>query len=180
MKRMKIVCILDRSGSMGGIMVEAVAALNTFLKKQKELPGEAIVTLVAFDDQYEVVRNVNLKDCKDITIDEVRPRGMTALNDAIGKTIASTKGKNVVLLIQTDGYENASKEYTTESIKEMIEEKKKKGWDISFIGAGIDAFAPGISYGILRDKCISITKDKRGMADYMVYTNSVTNAYRNS
>lgn len=178
-KKVEIVAILDRSGSMSNIMDEAIAALNHFVEEQKLLPGKAKFTLVGFDDRYEVVLDhVKLKDVQPIIIDQVRPRGMTALNDAIGKTINSIESDNVVLLIQTDGFENASSEYTTAQIKTLIESKTKAGWDISFIGAGVDAFAGGATLGVMSSKCVTVDKNARGMDQMRSYVSATTTEYR--
>lgn len=178
-KKVEIVCILDRSGSMSSIMDEAIGALNLFIDDQKKLPGKASFTLVAFDDRYEkVMDRIKLKDVRKISRSDVEPRGMTALNDAVGRTIASIDSKKVVLLIQTDGHENASSEYTTDQVKKMILEKEKAGWDISFIGAGIDAFQQGAQYGLKIDKCLTVSKSAAGMTDFGTYSNNVTRSYR--
>jgi uncharacterized protein YegL len=178
-KKVEILCILDRSGSMMSIIDETVAALNEFISQQKKLKGKATLTLVAFDNEYLVVHDrVDIKKVDPVSVSDVQPRGMTALNDAIGKTINSTKAKDVVLLIQTDGQENASQEYTTAQIKELVQAKEKEGWDISFIGAGIDAFSSGANYGLAANKCLSIDKTKEGMSQMRNYTCSVTTSYR--
>lgn len=178
-KKVEIVCILDRSGSMSSIMSEAVASLNSFIEGQKELPGKVKVTLVAFDDQYEIVLDrVKLNEVPVIKVEDVRPRGMTALNDAIGKTINNITAKNVVLLIQTDGFENASQEYNTKQVRDLIEAKKDAGWDISFIGAGIDAFATGSTYGIVKGKCLSIDKTAAGMENMRGFSAQTSFDYR--
>jgi len=182
-KKVEILCVLDRSGSMSLIMVEAVAAFNEFVKQQQKVPGKANLTLVAFDDQYKVVFDrIKIKDVPELKVTDVPPRGMTALNDAIGKAINNipAKSKDVVLLIQTDGYENASQEYKSVQIKELIAGKEKLGWDISFIGAGVDAFSIGGDFGIKMDKCMNITKDAKGMRDYVTFTSSVATGYRGS
>ena len=140
-------------------MDEAVAAFNTFIDEQKKLEGKAKVTLIAFDDRYEVVLvRVKLKDVKPLTVNAVLPRG-TALNDAIGKAInsVSSKRKDVVLLIQTDGGENSSREFKTSQVNEMIKAKEQLGWDVTFIGAGIDAFDVGMNYGIKRGNIMAVT-----------------------
>jgi Mg-chelatase subunit ChlD len=167
-KVVDILCILDRSGSMSGIMEEAIGAFNEFVNEQKKLEGtDARLTLVTFDNRYDVLFDkVDIKEVRELTIDDASPRGMTALNDAIGKAINSVDNNDVVLLIQTDGYENASREYNTTQIKELIDKKKGLGWDISFIGADVDAFAAGANYGILADKCLNIDKTVKGMTQY--------------
>jgi len=91
-EKTQIICILDRSGSMSRIMDDSIGGFNTFIKQQKELPDEATLTVVLFDDKYELLYdNVDIKEVKEITSDEWFPRGSTSLHDAIGKTINNTK-----------------------------------------------------------------------------------------
>lgn len=181
-KTTEIVCILDRSGSMDDIMPECVNALNEFLEEQKKLPGKAKVTLVAFDNQYIVVFDrLKLKTCPRINITDVMPRGMTALYDAIGKTIDRLEGKkDVVMLIQTDGFENASREYDLEKVREMIKAKKAEGWDISFMGSNIDAHTTGTKMGVDVGKTVNIPKDQAGMAKLRTYATVTATSYRST
>jgi uncharacterized protein YegL len=155
-----IVCILDRSGSMGSIVNDAIGGFNEFLKKQKKLDEDATMTVALFDDRYELLyNNVNLQKVKKITRDEWSPRGMTALNDAIGKTIndveseirklkRSKRPDKILVAIVTDGYENASKEYTGSDIKKLIKKKEKDDWQFVYLAANQDAFNVGTSFGV--------------------------------
>ncbi len=176
----EIVCIMDRSGSMANMTKEVVNAYNRFIEEQKKLPGKAKVTLVAFDDQYEVVHDrIKLKDVPELKEDEVSARGMTALNDAIGKAVNSVSEKDkVICLIQTDGGENSSAEYTTSQIKSLVEEKTKQGWEFHFIGAGIDAFSDGSKLGISVANTRSVSANAKGMGEYGTTISSATTAYR--
>ena len=115
--------ILDRSGSMETIRNDVIGGFNTFLDKQKATPGEGTISLYRFDDQYETVyQGVNLKDARNMTRDDLVPRNGTALYDAIGRTINSVGARlsalpeserpdQVLVMILTDGQENASKEF---------------------------------------------------------------------
>jgi uncharacterized protein YegL len=157
----EIVFILDRSGSMRNLTNDTIGGFNAFIDQQKKEPGEAVLTTVLFDDQYEILHNgVNLKDVKELTGKEYFARGCTALLDAIGKTINTVgeqlnktneenKPSKVIFVITTDGFENASKEFTQPQIKEMIEHQTNKyNWQFMFLGANIDAVATASSYGI--------------------------------
>ena len=157
----EIVCVIDRSGSMGSIVDDAIGGFNTFLKEQQKLPGKATLTLVQFDHEYEVVcENLVLKKAKPFTTKTYVPRGTTALLDAVGKTLNDVqkriadmdKGKRprkVIFTILTDGQENASREFSKSQIKQMIEKlDKKKSWDFMFLAANQDAFAEACSIGI--------------------------------
>src|ERR1035437_10775818 len=93
-----IICILDRSGSMGSIIGASISGFNEFLGKQKALPDKATITVVLFDDQYEILYdNVDIKNAELLNDEIWKPRGMTALYDAIGKTIKTEKGKFTLL-----------------------------------------------------------------------------------
>ena len=157
----EIVCVIDRSGSMGSIVDDAIGGFNTFLKEQQELPGKATLTLVQFNHEYEVVcENLVLKKVKPFTTKTYVPSGTTALLDAVGKTLNDVqkriadmdKGKRprkVIFTILTDGQENSSHEFSKSQIKTMIKKlDKKKTWDFMFLAANQDAFAEAHGIGI--------------------------------
>lgn len=145
------------------------------LKKQQEEPGEAIATTVLFDDNYELLHDrINLKGIRPITEKEYFVGGCTALLDAIGKTIhkignaqrhtsEEQRADKVMFVITTDGMENASKEYTYEKIKEMVERQKLKyGWEFIFLGANIDAISTAARFGISADRAANYNADGDG------------------
>jgi len=157
----EIVCVIDRSGSMASISQDAIGGFNTFLAEQKKVPGEATLTYVQFDTDYEVVHeNKPLNDVPDIDSKTYVPRGATALLDAIGKTIESVgkrlsglaeslRPDKVIFVILTDGEENSSHEYSKAKIKEMITHQKDVyQWGFIFLAANQDAFAEGVKLGI--------------------------------
>ena len=152
MTTVNITLIVDRSGSMGSMMLEVIGGINAFYAEQKKLPDPATVTYVQFDDVYEkVFENVPLPEVKDITSETFVPRGMTALYDAIGKTLVEMNpvaDSKQVILIMTDGEENSSQEFTHASVKAIVEASQKKGWEIIFMGANIDAETYGDGLGI--------------------------------
>jgi uncharacterized protein YegL len=157
----EVVAILDRSGSMQHLTGETIGGYNSFIAEQKNLSGEANLTTVLFDDNYQVLHNrVNLRNVSQITNKEYFARGSTALFDALGKTINNIGKKlrdtpekdrpgKVIFFIITDGYENASKEFSEAEIKKMIElQRNKYSWEFIFFGANIDSAAVGDSIGI--------------------------------
>lgn len=159
----ELVCILDRSGSMESIRSDAVGGFNAFLEAQRNVPGTATVTLVLFDDKYEVVHeSVDLKAVENLTDKTFVPRGSTALLDAIGRTINDVgarlakmaedqRPEKVMVCIVTDGQENASREFANSKIKEMIDHQRDKyKWEFSFLAANQDAFATAGSIGIAK------------------------------
>ncbi len=141
----EIICVIDRSGSMRSCAEEAQSGFNNFVQEQKNKEGQGKLTLVQFDDQYEIVHDgIDIKDVPSYTL---QARGMTAYCDAIGKTI-NTVGERlaktpendrpglVIFVIISDGYENASQEFNRVQIKEMIEHQEKKyNWQFTFMGA---------------------------------------------
>lgn len=160
----ELVFILDRSGSMYGLEAETIGGYNSMIEKQKLEPGEAKVTTVLFDHAYEVLYDaVDLQKIEPMTAVQYFPRGSTALMDAIGRTINNVgtrlsatpeaeRPSQVIVVITTDGYENASSEFTKAKVKEMIEHQTNKySWKFMFLGANIDAAAEAQSIGISGD-----------------------------
>jgi len=150
-KPTQMIVILDRSGSMDSIGRATADGLNTLIKEQKGAEGEAFMTLVQFDDQYQIDYKAKpIKEVNELIYGETfKPRGMTALYDAIGKTIAEVDTTDdVVLVIVTDGAENASKEFTQKIVFDKIEEKKKAGWNVLFLAANQDAMRTGGTIGV--------------------------------
>ena len=151
--------IIDKSGSMSSTRDDTIGGFNTFLKEQQDINGTGSLTLIQFDDQYEVHEDMSpLENVENLTLKTYAPRGSTALLDAIGKTINSTESKikeldekpeKVIFLIITDGYENASREFTKSNISEMIKRHEEEDeWDFVFIGANMDAISEGGSMGV--------------------------------
>lgn len=179
----EIIVIADRSGSMQSIKDDAIGGFNTFLQEQQKVEGEANLTLVLFDDQYEVpIESKPINEVAQLNEDTFVPRGMTALNDAIGKTIAKLREKNpkkAIVCIITDGMENCSREYTNAgSIKKLMEEVKDKGWEVIYLAANQDAFAEGGMRGIANNK--NFTADSVGVRSAYSDASLNTTSYRNS
>lgn len=178
----QIVAILDMSGSMQLMQNEVINSFNYFIDEQKKLKGKAEVTLVLFDNHYEIpFEKINLKKFKHIDANIYKPRGMTALYDAIGKTVVKFNDySDVVMMIQTDGEENSSREFTQEIIQKTLKEKEAGGWDISFLGANIDAKKVGTSIGVALCKSVQYTNDSNGLRSAFADMNDTFTTYRNS
>lgn len=184
----EVVFILDRSGSMSGLEGDTIGGFNSMLKKQREEEGDANVTTVLFGDEIEMLhKRVNIKEIKNITSKDYYVRGCTALLDAIGYSInfminvqknkKEEKAKNVLFIITTDGYENASKEYTYEKIKKMITyEKERYNWQFLFLGANIDAISTARNFGISEEFASNYVSDEVGtQITYEVMNSAISN-----
>lgn len=171
----EMVFILDRSGSMGGLEGDTIGGFNSMLEKQKKESGKCLVSTILFDHQTEVIHDrVDLAEIQPMTEEQYYVRGCTALVDAIGSAIRHIGNihkyarpedvpENTVFVIITDGMENASKEYSSDQIKKMIEhEKEKYGWEFLFIGANIDAVETAKHYGIDEDRSVNYHADTQG------------------
>lgn len=183
-KETEIVVVLDRSGSMQSISASTVDGFNKFLDEQKNAEGEAFVTLVQFDDRYEVdYKSVPVKDVNPLINGETfKPRGMTALLDAIGKTVNELEtDRDVVFVIITDGDENASREFKRDAIMKMIKTlEDEKGWYFLFLGANQDAISAGGNIGISGNKSFTYSATDTGTASaFASFSNNISN-YRSS
>lgn len=186
----ELIFVLDRSGSMAGLAADTIGGYNTMIEKQKKEPGDAIVTTVLFDDQYDMLYSgVDIQKVEPLTDKQYFARGMTALLDAVGKTIAAIDEKygklpdslipeKTLFVITTDGMENASREFDSSGIKALIEAHKKKGWEFIFLGANIDAVKVGGSMGIGADRSVSYKADKIGTATNFSAVGCVASAIR--
>ena len=164
---MSIRIVLDRSGSMSGSQKVTMEALNTYLKEIKKEKGiNASMTLSTFDSiSIDIpISRVSIKTLKSFPADILKPRGGTPLFDAIGlaihdlENIIETSDDDKVLVIVTDGLENASKEYTFENISSKIKEKEEAGWLIIYLGADHDTFKKSNSLNFNRERSMKYSK----------------------
>jgi Mg-chelatase subunit ChlD len=185
-----ITLVVDRSGSMAAVCDDAQGAINTFVAEQQKLDGKATLTLVEFDaphgalpgedDWYHVVFD---GDIQRTLMYELRPRGSTALLDAVGMAITATGEKlkaldeaerpgKVVFVIQTDGQENSSRDWTWEKAQEVIKRQSEQfNWQFVFLGMGSDAWDQGHRLGVSN----VVRAADSGVAH--AHTHSVMNAY---
>lgn len=183
--------VLDRSQSMMKIFHPTINGFNEFLGGQKAIDGEAYLTLAQFDHEYQIVHNgVAINEVPELTPLTFQPRGMTALYDAIGKTIITTgqrleamkeedRPSKVIFVILTDGEENSSKEFDVCSIKEMIEHQTNVyNWDFVFIGANQDAVTTATDMGILAKNSMTYVANNAGTTATFSAMNKNMTMYR--
>ncbi|MGW9416972.1 hypothetical protein ACWGRS_04835 [Cellulosimicrobium funkei] len=157
--------LLDRSGSMQTIKQATEQGFDLFLREQREAPGSCTVTLAQFDNEYEEVYTD--LDVREVPPLDLRPRGMTALLDSIGRLVQTAalriaqlpedqRPGAVIVGIMTDGLENASKEYTHAAIKALVTEREEQfGWTFLYMGANQDAIEVGASLGVKRERSLT-------------------------
>lgn len=171
----ELVFILDKSGSMAGLETDTIGGFNSLLEKQKKEKGDALITTVLFDNNYEVLHDrADIRQVNPITEKEYFVEGSTALLDAVGRTInrigkaasetsEQARADKVMFVIITDGMENASREFRYSQIKRMIENQKTKyNWEFLFLGANIDAIEAAAKFGINADRSVNFHADAQG------------------
>ena len=183
----ELVFILDRSGSMSGLEKDTIGGFNSMIEKQKREDGQALVSTVLFDNESVVIHDrLPLDRVPPLTEREYYTRGCTALLDAVGGAIHHIGNvhkyarkedvpEKTLFIITTDGYENASRRYDYEKVRQMIQhEKEKYGWEFLFLGANIDAAAEAKRFGISEDRAVTYKCDAAGTAlNYDVISEAV-------
>ena len=173
----ELVFVLDRSGSMHGLEEDTVGGFNAMLEKQRRAPGRALVSTILFNGQSEVLHDrlpldrVPLMDPRTFTVG-----GCTALVDALAGAIRHI-GRihhyarpvdvpaHTVFVVITDGCENASRRYTADQLRALVEkEQEQYGWEFLFLGANIDAVQTARRYGIRPERAANYRHDARGTA----------------
>lgn len=185
METTEIIFILDRSGSMETIKKDAIGGFNAYVEDQKKQEGEAKMTLILFDNLYEVVyKGKDIKEVEPLNESTYIPRGSTALLDAIGKTlnegVTDPNADKHLVVIMTDGEENSSREYTNEAIKKATEDLiATQKWQFIYLGANQDAFSVASRIGINTSNSLSFTTDSLDMSATYSKISSATTMYRN-
>ena len=183
----ELVFILDRSGSMAGLEADTIGGFNSLIRKQRREEGEALISTVLFDNFSEVIHDrVPLDKIPEMTRKEYYVRGCTALLDAVGGAVhlignvhkyarEEDRPERTLFVITTDGMENASRRYTYEQVRRMIERQKEKyGWEFLFLGANIDAAKEAARFGIQEDRAVNYHCDSIGTAlNYEVVSETI-------
>lgn len=170
----EIIMILDQSGSMHGLEGDTIGGYNQFLSSQKKTKGKATITTVLFNHEMQVIHHQeDIKKVKPLTEEDYQTYGSTALLDALGTTIQETTTQqelweripeHTIVVIMTDGMENASKKFTYPEIKKLIQEKEKAGWEFVFLGANIDSVEVANNIGIKKSRAHDFIQDEKGTA----------------
>jgi len=189
----ELVFILDRSGSMAGLETDTIGGYNSVLAQHKTAEGECRITTVLFDNLYELLHDrIDIRAINPLTAEEYQVRGSTALLDAIGQTIDKIgnaqkhtaeeyRAEKVMFVIITDGMENASRLYSSDQVKRMIERQKEAyGWEFIFLGANIDAVQTAAQFGIARDRAQTYLADAQGSRVVYDAVAQVTTAFRSA
>ena len=182
-----ITIVLDRSSSMVAVQTDTIGGFNSFIEKQRKLPGECVVSLVQFDDLYEPIYTARpITVAPLLTTDTYVPRGYTALLDAIGRTINETgkrlaamaedqRPEKVIFVILTDGEENASKQFPREKVFDMIGHQRSTYlWDFVFIGANQDAIQTGAVLNIDAASTMTYAANSVGTLDAFASVSNYT------
>ena len=183
----EMVFILDRSGSMSGKEADTIGGFNSLIEKQKREEGDCLVSVVLFDHEIEVLYDrVPVRDMPEMTEKQYYTRGCTALLDAMGGAIhhignvhkyarEGDRPAKTVFVITTDGFENASRKYTAEKVRSMVQhEQDKYGWEFLFLGANIDAVETARHYGLKEGHAVRFHNDKRGIdLNYSIVSETV-------
>lgn len=182
----EIIAILDRSGSMSAVKTDTEGAFDNYVADQRKVPGEAKLSLVQFDTKIETVYAT--RPLAKVPPLELKPRGLTALYDAIGFTVVDfgeqfarmgedARPGKVIVVILTDGEENSSQEWTAARLKPLIEEQTTKyGWTFLYLGANQDAVFEGGKIGINAQN--SLTYDVGSMDVTVAAASAATTATR--
>lgn len=183
MGAVSIFVVLDRSGSMSTIAQDAIGGFNTFIQGQQEVDGEANVTLAIFDDRYEIVfEEVDINKVAPLTSKEFTPRGMTALYDAVGRSLSKLEEaspEKAILCVITDGAENSSHEYSHSVLKEKVQAAEARGWQVVFLAANIDEKVVGASMGISGGMTRGFVADAQGTQMMYMNASAAVTSYRN-
>ncbi|MBQ6314297.1 MAG: hypothetical protein IJI11_01695 [Mogibacterium sp.] len=184
----ELVMILDRSGSMRGLEADTIGGFNSMIEKQKKEDGEAYVSVILFDDQTEVIYDrTDLSKIEPMTDRQYYVRGCTALLDAVGGAVhhidtihkyarEEDRPEKTIFIITTDGLENASRKYSYDKVRRMIEQhKEEKNWEFIFLGANIDAAKEAARFGISPSRAARYENDSAGTAlNYSVLSEAVS------
>jgi hypothetical protein len=185
----EIICIIDKSGSMSSIKSDAIGGFNEFLREQKEIEDDTKITVNLFDSNFKkLYESLSINEAVELDDTNYRPSSMTALYDAIGKSINEAEDRfekngnpdRILVVILTDGMENRSQEYNQEGIFKMIEEKSGKDWEFIFLAANQDAMKTAQSLNIKGGNSMDFAASGDGVKTAYAQMSSTIRSYRSS
>lgn len=190
----EMVLILDRSGSMHGLEADTIGGFNSMIERQRQEEGEAFVSVVLFNDRTEVLYDrTEIAKVEPMTGRQYQTGGCTALLDAVGGAISHIGNvhkyareedvpEKTIFVITTDGLENASREYSYDMVRKMIERQKERyNWEFMFLGANIDAVREAGRFGIQANRSVRYQQDSAGTRlNYQVVSDVIVRARKAS
>ena len=190
----EMVLILDRSGSMHGLEADTIGGFNSMIERQRQEEGEAFVSVVLFNDRSEVLYDrTEISKVEPMTDRQYQTGGCTALLDAVGGAISHIGNvhkyareedvpEKTIFVITTDGLENASREYSYDTVRKMIERQKERyNWEFMFLGANIDAVREAGRFGIQANRSVRYQQDSAGTRlNYQVVSDVIVRARKAS
>jgi len=180
----KIVVILDESGSMYHLQMDVIGGFNRLIDEQKALEGAADVTLYTFSSGVRMpIDGKNVQEVEPLSVYSYSPDGGTAMNDAIGQALTKLLFENpakAIINIFTDGQENASREYSREQVKELIAQAEAKGYQVVFLAANMDEVSVGASMGLMAGSTRGFSANAVGMEYAYLQASSATTNYRST
>ena len=187
----ELVFILDRSGSMAGLEADTVGGFNAMIEQQRQTPGKVLVSTVLFSNTSHVLHDrVPLEKIEPMTRQQYTVNGCTALMDAIGRAVSHIGNvhkyarpedvpERTLFVITTDGMENASREYGSARVKEMIRRREEEdGWEFLFVAANIDAVETAANIGIRADHAAQYDACREGTRDLYGTLGAAVHAFR--
>jgi uncharacterized protein YegL len=180
-----LIIVLDESGSMQSLTKATVEGVNALVVNQTAQPGALSTALYTFNQLVKEVTNFTV-----LTDANYIPRGSTALFDAVctaidneGKTLAAKsedeRPDKVVVVVVTDGEENASTSFTLDHVKSRVDlQRDAYKWEFVFLGANIDAFAAGKTYGFNKQSTYQFTPDANSIHVMYASVNASLSSYR--
>lgn len=178
----KIVFVIDESGSMGSLQSDVIGGFNRLIDEQASVEGAAEVTLITFANTVKVVLdNVDIEDVEHLTNQSYSPSGGTAMNDAIGTALTKVlreAPEKAIINIFTDGYENVSREFQAHQVKELVKQAEAKGYQVVFLAANIDEVSVGQTFGLAAGATRAFVANAAGMESAYLQASAATKSYR--
>ncbi len=187
-----ITFVLDESGSMGHMQDAAREAFNEFLQEQINHGGRTWWTLVTFNSQIDMrFEHIPGTEVRPLKRDDYRPSAMTALYDALGDAITATQKRlvdsedrgnpsDVIVVVMTDGMENASRRWTHRRVFDLVQECEQAGWQFIFFGANQDSWSVANRLGMRHAAVSDFSPDREAAMRGSDDANFAARAYRTS